>query len=90
MPGGVAQHLTHGESSETKSARLRPESSYEERFPPSRSNPGIKRIRAVSLLILSTLVALTSGTETWREANESVVPRGGDRKYLVLCCDYAP
>src|SRR5699024_7996357 len=80
----VAQHLTHGESSETKWVRYARQH-LREMFPYIAQQSGYnKRIRAAFGLIQIALVALAKDTETWGEVlrllDATPVPCGRSRE----------
>ena len=80
----VAQHLTHGESSESKWVRYAREH-CRDMFPYIPRQSGYnKRIRAAFELIQHTLVALTQDTETWHDVvrllDATPIPCGRSRE----------
>lgn len=80
----VAQHLTHGESSESKWVRYAQEH-LRDMFPYIPQQSGYnKRIRAAFGLIQTTVVALTKDTDTWHEVlrllDATPIPCGRSRQ----------
>lgn len=80
----VAQHLTHGESSESKWVRYAQEH-LRDMFPYIPQQSGYnKRIRAACGLIQTTVVALTKDTDTWHEVlrflDATPIPCGRSRQ----------